>query len=89
MQNVANWIEYLEELKEKFGVKEYAIVVEFFLEMLQQCPKDRASEKWRRQMEQLESEGIEEADISLEQLLNFLRSCPQNISVKIPLHPTR
>jgi len=90
MQTVNDWIPYLEMLQRQFGVKRYSTIVKDLLQLLRASPKDLPSrDAWMTWLENLDSEGVEDKEVDLDALLKLLRGCLKNVSVTIPLHPTR
>jgi len=85
MQTVSDWISYLELLQRQLEVKKYSIIVKDVIQLLKASPKDLPSrDSWMSWLRNVESENTE---VNLDALLQLLRGCPKNASVRIPLHP--
>lgn len=79
MQTVDSWIEHLEMLQRRLGVKKYSIIVKDVIQFLRASPKDFPSrEAWMSWLGNIKSENTE---VDLDALLKLPRGCPKNVPV--------
>jgi hypothetical protein len=88
MQNVNDWIGYLEMLQ-KEGFDSYEVYFEELHKVLDAAPIHPLVDRWTRFVGELESRGAESEQMEISEFLKLLKICPKETPVIVYLHPTR